>query len=114
MKTSIAALVLVFAVPWSAASALAGDRVEQGTQPAFAAHGYETLTTKPYVPPDFDQETFDNLWQSWEEPLRSQAEKATPEERRAMAFSRYGLTTTPGDNSGNRSSTWSTPPATGR
>jgi mono/diheme cytochrome c family protein len=54
--------------------------------------GYRLLTTKPYLRPDFDQETFDQVWQAWPEPLRSRAAKATPEERRAMAFERYGLT----------------------
>ncbi|MDZ4819552.1 MAG: c-type cytochrome [Planctomycetota bacterium] len=64
---------------------------------AAAARGYQFLTTKAYLPADFDQQTFDELWKTWEEPLRSQAEKATPEERRKMAFSRYGLTVRPGD-----------------
>ena len=64
------------------------------------AGGYQLLSTKPFFSPDFDQEVFDELWKTWEEPLRSQAEKASPEERREMAFSRYGLTTAPGDTSG--------------
>ena len=33
----------------------------------------------------------------WPEPIRSQAEKANPEERRKLAFSRYGLTPRPED-----------------
>jgi mono/diheme cytochrome c family protein len=57
-----------------------------------AARGYELLRTKAYVPSDFDQEVFDELWRSWPEPLRSRAEKAGPEERRRMAFRRYGFT----------------------
>ena len=61
-----------------------------------AERGYRWLTTKTYLPPDFDQEVFDELWKTWEEPLRSQAETATPDERRRMAFSRYGLTEAPG------------------
>jgi mono/diheme cytochrome c family protein len=65
-----------------------------------AERGYRLLRTKVYLPPDFDQETFDELWKTWEEPLRSRAEKATPAERRKMAFSRYGLTSEPGDPSG--------------
>src|SRR5690348_3901472 len=67
---------------------------------AFSARGYQLLRSKAFLPPDFDQETFDNIWQSWEEPLRSQAVAASPDERRAMAFSRYGFTTEPGDLSG--------------
>ncbi|HEY2894060.1 MAG TPA: cytochrome c, partial [Pirellulales bacterium] len=67
---------------------------------AFSARGYQILRTKAFLPPDFDQETFDQLWQSWEEPLRSQAAAASPDERRAIAFSRYGFTSEPGDTSG--------------
>ena len=57
-----------------------------------AQRGYRNLTQREYLPPDFDQEAFDAAWQHWPEPLRSQAEKATPEARRKMAFERYGLT----------------------
>ncbi len=59
--------------------------------------GYWFLTQKAYLPPDFSQEIFDNVWKKWPEPLRSQAEKANPEERRKLAFSRYGLTPRPED-----------------
>ncbi|WP_425616463.1 cytochrome c [Anatilimnocola sp. NA78] len=62
-----------------------------------AERGYRWLTQKSYLPADFTQEVFDQAWTEWPEPLRSQAEKATPEERRAMAFSRYGLTPRPDD-----------------
>lgn len=61
-----------------------------------AERGYRLLTTKQYLAPDFDQEVFDQLWMTWEEPLRSQAAAAGVEERRRMAFSRYGLTEAPG------------------
>lgn len=62
--------------------------------------GYRLLTTKAYLPADFDQEVFDELWKCWEEPLRLQAEKASPAERRRLAFSRYGLTEAPGRKGG--------------
>ena len=62
-----------------------------------AERGYALLVDKPYLPPDFDQETFDAVWKQWPEPLRSQAEKATADERRQMAFERYGLTPRPDD-----------------
>ena len=29
---------------------------------AAAQRGYQFLVTKPYLPPDFDQETFDAVW----------------------------------------------------
>lgn len=85
----IALLVLAARVAWSA---------EPATVDAAAAQrGYRLLTEKAYLPPDFDQQTFDDVWRQWPEPLRSQAEKATPEERRQMAFDRYGLTPRPDD-----------------
>ena len=59
--------------------------------------GYWLLVNKPYVTPDFDQQTFDAVWQVWPDPLKSEAEKATADERRRMAFSRYGLTPRPDD-----------------
>jgi len=62
-----------------------------------AQRGYRLLLEKPYLSPDFDQRVFDELWKTWEEPLRSKAEKATPDERRQMAFSRYGLIERAGD-----------------
>ncbi len=62
--------------------------------------GYQLLTESALLPSDFHQSTFDEIWQSWPEPLRSKAEKASPAERRGMAFQRYGLTTRPGDQSG--------------
>jgi mono/diheme cytochrome c family protein len=62
-----------------------------------AERGYRNLTQREYLPPDFDQETFDSAWQHWPEPLRSRAEKASPAERRKMAFERYGLTPRPED-----------------
>ncbi len=63
-----------------------------------AERGYRFLTEKKYLPIDFDQQTFDDAWRSWPEPLRSQAAAASAEERREMAFSRYGLTARPGDD----------------
>ncbi|HND53710.1 MAG TPA: cytochrome c, partial [Pirellulaceae bacterium] len=65
-----------------------------------ARRGYKFLTEKPYLQPDFDESVFDQAWTTWPQPLRSQAEKATPAERRQLAFLRYGLTPRPGDSSG--------------
>ena len=62
-----------------------------------AQRGYWLLVNKPYVTPDFDQETFNGVWKVWPEPLKTQAEQAKPDERRKMAFDRYGLTPRPGD-----------------
>ena len=64
---------------------------------ADAARGRELLLTRAYLPPDFDQEVFDELWTTWEEPLKSRAEAADPAARRRMAMDRYGLTPHPDD-----------------
>jgi len=85
-----------FAVVISAVTLLsAGEATPQPADESLIQRGYRLLTTKAYIPPDFDQEVFDDLWKTWEEPLRSRAAKATYEERRKMAFSRYGLTEAP-------------------
>lgn len=61
-----------------------------------AAIGLENLLNRPYLPPDFDDEVFDQLWTVWEEPLRSRAASASQKERRELAFERYGLNLLPG------------------
>ncbi|MEX0675879.1 MAG: cytochrome c [Pirellulales bacterium] len=102
MKTAAFALGawLVLVNPLLGGDNARSDDVRPGVPKAYLGRGYEILTTKAFLPADFDQEVFDNVWQVWEEPLRSQAEQATPDERRTMAFSRYGLTSAPGDASG--------------
>lgn len=67
---------------------------------AAAARGYHHLRHSRYLPPDFDQKVFDDLWKMWPEPLRSRAEKADQAERREMAFQRYGLVPDPKDKIG--------------
>ncbi|MBS0261708.1 MAG: c-type cytochrome [Planctomycetes bacterium] len=63
-----------------------------------AERGYYWLTTKPYLPADFDDEIFESLWKVWPAPLREQARSATPADRRKMAFARYGLIERPGSS----------------
>ncbi|MGI9469618.1 MAG: hypothetical protein ACR2OA_21020 [Rubripirellula sp.] len=60
-----------------------------------AERGYRVLTEKAVLSSDFTQEVFDNLWQCWPEALRLKAEAASADERREMAFARYGLTPRP-------------------
>ena len=57
--------------------------------------GYWLLTNKPYLPPDFDHATFDNLWQIWPAEEREAARNADPQERRRLTFARYGLVEPP-------------------
>ncbi len=65
-----------------------------------AERGYRLLTETPLLPPDFSEEVFQEVWRSWPESLREEAERATPERRREMAFERYGLTRRPGEATG--------------
>ena len=76
-----------------------GARAAAIDPPGGPDRGLELLLTKPYLPADFDQEVFDDLWTVWEEPLRSRAEQASVAERRRMAMERYGLTPHPEDPS---------------
>ena len=64
-----------------------------------AERGRSHLLERAYLPADFDQEVFDELWTTWEEPLKSRAERAPLEERRRMAMERYGLVPHPEDPS---------------
>jgi mono/diheme cytochrome c family protein len=61
--------------------------------------GRHHLLERAYLPSDLDQEVFDALWTTWEEPLRGRAELASPAERRRMAMERYGLLPHPDDAS---------------
>jgi mono/diheme cytochrome c family protein len=75
-----------------------GVLAEDRTPETPAERGYHTLTTKAFLPADFDQEIFDNLWKTWPAELRDEAERAAPAERRRMTFSRYGLMERPGSD----------------
>lgn len=61
-------------------------------------NGYHHLLESVYLTADFDEDDIQNVWKVWPEPLRSQAEAASPLERRKMTFDRYGLTPRPGDD----------------
>ncbi|MCA9070146.1 MAG: cytochrome c [Planctomycetaceae bacterium] len=68
-----------------------GTALVAGEPETAAQRGYRFLRTKQYLPADFDQEVFDNLWKVWPEPERTRAKNATPAERWKLTFSRYGL-----------------------
>jgi cytochrome c5 len=80
---------------------LSGNSELTADEPSPAERGYKVLRTKRFLPADFDQSTFDALWKVWPEPLRSQARKAAPAERRKLTFSHYGLMEPPGDQAGS-------------
>ncbi|MEM9588243.1 MAG: hypothetical protein AAGA03_13255 [Planctomycetota bacterium] len=62
--------------------------------------GYRLLLDTPFLTSDFSQKVFDRTWETWPQPLRSQAAEADLQQRRRMAFQRYGLTTRPADSTG--------------
>lgn len=62
---------------------------------ATPADGYRILRTKSYLPPDFDEATFRELWTVWPEPERSRAEKADESRRRQLMMEYYGLVADP-------------------
>ena len=90
-KRSVFVVLLVLLCAVIPTPCLAGD-VEDA-----ADRGYRFLTQKSYLPSDFDQETFDATWKVWPPELKAKAKAATADERRKMAFSRYGLTGRPED-----------------
>lgn len=65
--------------------------VEVPTVQGDPATGYRLLTTKAYLPPDFDQQAFDEVWNVWPTPLKQAAANSDAQTRRKMAFERYGL-----------------------
>jgi len=68
---------------------------EQASKAAAAKRGYEFVRTKPYLPAEFPESAFNEIWRTWPADLQAKAKNATPEERRKMALSRYGLVPAP-------------------
>ena len=58
-------------------STVAGVGVDAAEDAGRAARGWAHLLERSYLPSDFDQEIFDDLWTTWEEPLRARAERAS-------------------------------------
>ena len=81
----IASLLIIVGLSgiWPLAVCMAQENVVQ--------EGRDLLLDYAFLPRDFHQSTFDELWKDWPEPLRSQAEQASAAERRKMAFDRFGL-----------------------
>lgn len=79
----------------SAAEPASADQ-PSADQPSAAA-GWNILRTHPFLPPDFDDEVFDQLWTVWPEPDRTAAEAASPANRRKLMFEYYGLIPAPDD-----------------
>ena len=76
----IASLLIIVGLSgiWPLAVCMAQENVVQ--------EGRDLLLDYAFLPRDFHQSTFDELWKDWPEPLRSQAEQASAAERRKMAL----------------------------
>jgi mono/diheme cytochrome c family protein len=57
--------------------------------------GFRILKNRPFLPPDFDQATFDQLHLNWPAAERDAAAALTLEERRRSIAEHYGLTLNP-------------------
>ena len=96
----IASVGIAAAAAWAVAGEPPAGPAPAAPSAPSAERGYRFITEKPYVPASFEQTTFDAVWEVWPADLRARAEKATPDERRKMAYERYGLTPRPGDAAG--------------
>jgi hypothetical protein len=96
IRQSIMALAcVVSAYCWTSANVVA-------TEPTAAQRGYNHLRNDEYLPPDFDNDVFADLWTVWPEPERSEASQADPSTRRKLTFSYYGLMPAPEDRDGKQ------------
>lgn len=89
--------ILIFAFACSAVG-FSAEKTTQAAEKTAAERGYEALRTHEFLPADFDDEVFAELWTVWPEPDRSLAEKADAATRRRMTFSYYGLIPSPDDD----------------
>lgn len=92
-----AVLLLALLVGWAVDVRCAlgqdlGDSARTETERELAERGRWLILNKRYLPPDFDQETFDQIWKSWTGEWAERAAGATADERRKLAFERYGFT----------------------
>ena len=90
MEVVLTLVALLMALPTGAAQG--PDELESAPQ-----RGLRLLRTEPYGKADLQVSHFDELWRYWPESLRSQAENATPTERRQMALHHYGMVSDPDD-----------------
>ncbi|MCR9200039.1 MAG: cytochrome c [Planctomycetaceae bacterium] len=97
VRTALASFRLLLTVAGIVAAVAV--RAEDGSEAIEtpAARGFRFLTETALIPPDFQDETFQQVWQEWPERLRARASQASDAQRRQMAFERYGLTPRPGE-----------------
>lgn len=87
-------LVFIVVAPVCAGEQAAATSQATGGEQA----GWEVLTTHRFLPADFDDDVFAELWTVWPQPERTEAERANAAQRRKLTFSYYGLVPWPGDD----------------
>jgi mono/diheme cytochrome c family protein len=86
--------------PGATVEAPAAETKKQSSALTPAERGYKLLRTSPYAPAEFTVELFDRLWEFWPAELKRQAAEASLEQRRQLAFSRYGMVADPANPMG--------------
>ncbi|MBY0587870.1 cytochrome c [bacterium] len=86
-------VLVSLAIAWNAGF---GDEVAPSSESSPAQRGLWYLLQKQYLARDIHEQDFADIWKVWPKELRQQAELATPADRRAMAFLRYGFVEMPG------------------
>jgi hypothetical protein len=73
-----------------------------GGKSAPAHEGYRLLLDRGYLPADFSQEVWENLWRVWGPEDRKKYEAASPAQKQAMKFERYGFQPRPNEPDSDR------------
>ncbi|MCA9116407.1 MAG: c-type cytochrome [Planctomycetaceae bacterium] len=63
----------------------------KGEDAAAVQRGYHNLRQRAYLPPDFDADTFSQLWTLWPEPARTLASESDEVTRHRLIRQQYGL-----------------------
>ena len=93
------ALLFVFDLP--AADRAPGDAAARApmdlavASPGSPEKGWDFLRNRAYLPPDFDQEDFDDLWRMWSASDQKSVAKLSLAERRRAIAEHYGLVLDP-------------------
>jgi mono/diheme cytochrome c family protein len=73
-----------------------------GGNAATAQEGYRLLLDRGYLPADFSQEVWEKLWLVWEPAERKAYEAATPAQKQAQMYERYGFQSRPNEPDSDR------------
>jgi hypothetical protein len=102
MKKSILFTILgaMAACAFAVAAYCDGPRPNRPVDPDKAKQGYEFLQQLPVGPKRMELSDLDNLYLAWDGDDADKAKNATPEQRRKLAYARYGFVDAPYENYG--------------